>query len=71
MKFRGKINDVNLFPKLSDLKFANVINPEQMYIDVYNWLSKRNEFNHIDNRNDVQKLESKGFDKKTSFRNVK
>jgi hypothetical protein len=23
----------------------------------------------IDNRDDVQKLESKGFDKKTSFRN--
>jgi hypothetical protein len=40
-----------------------------MYNEIYNYLIAVREPNIEDNRNDIQKLESKGFDKKTSFRN--
>ena len=43
--------------------------------DIWKWitdyLSKQKDKEIVDDRNDVQKLESVGFDKKTSFRNVK
>ena len=44
---------------------------DEMYNNVYDYLIKMREPNIVDNRNDVQKLESKGFDKKSSFRNIK
>lgn len=43
--------------------------PYEIYSDVYNYLISIKEPDIKDNRNDVQKLESKGFDKKSSFRN--
>ena len=45
------------------------ISPDEMYNEIYNYLISVREPQIIDNRDDVQKLESKGFDKKTSFRN--
>ena len=39
--------------------------------EIYNFISSQYDKDIIDNRNDIQKLESAGFDKKTSFRNVK
>lgn len=42
---------------------------DEIYNNVYDYLIKMREPNIVDNRNDVQKLESKGFDKKSSFRN--
>lgn len=45
------------------------ITADEMYNNVYDYLIKMREPIVVDNRNDVQKLESKGFDKKTSFRN--
>ena len=42
---------------------------EEMYNEIYNYLIAIREPKIEDNRNDIQKLESKGFDKKTSFRN--
>jgi hypothetical protein len=59
------------FPKLSGLKVASILPAEDIYKQLYSWLSKRNESNVVDSRNDVEKLTSAGFDKKTSFRNIK
>ena len=39
--------------------------------EIYNFISSQYDKDIIDNRSDIQKLESAGFDKKTSFRNVK
>lgn len=47
----------------------SLIPAEEVYNEIYNYLISIKEPKIIDNRNDVQKLESKGFDKKTSFRN--
>ena len=60
-----------LFPRLSDLEVARIYPAEKIHQDIYNWISKRNEPVITDNRTDIQKLESAGFDKITSFRNIK
>lgn len=56
------------FPKLSDIGIASILPPDVIYTMIYNWLSAKNEFNPVDNRTDIEKLESAGFDKKSSFR---
>lgn len=47
------------------------IAPEEIWQALYDYLSSLKDKPIIDTRTDVQKLESAGFDKKTSFRNVK
>lgn len=56
-------------PILSDTWITGFIPAEEIYNNVYNYLIANREPDIQDNRNDIQKLESKGFDKKTSFRN--
>jgi hypothetical protein len=56
-------------PIFSGTWVPSFIPPEEMYNEIYNYLISVREPEIVDNRNDVQKLESKGFDKKTSFRN--
>jgi hypothetical protein len=56
-------------PIFSGTWVPSFIPPEEMYNEIYNYLISVREPQIIDNRDDVQKLESKGFDKKTSFRN--
>ena len=61
-----------LNPILSKFPFIKkYIGPEIVWQRVYDYISKRNEPEVMDNRTDVQHLESAGFDKKTSFRNIK
>lgn len=58
------------YPKLIDYNFASVIGPEEIFNTISNWLSTKitERENIIDTRTDFLKLESKGFDKKRSFR---
>lgn len=56
-------------PIIGDTWIKNFITADEIYNSIYNCLSKLKEPNIIDNRNDIQKLESCGFDKKISFRN--
>lgn len=64
-------NSVYTYPILKEFNFASVLNPKEIYLEIYSWLSKKitekeNKRNtKIDNN---QKIESKGFDPKTSFR---
>jgi len=55
---------------LSDLNVSSFIKPETMYRWIYDWLSEQRTKAEArnDNQTDIQKLESKGFDKKSSFR---
>ena len=56
--------------KLDEFNLNTFIDAETVYMYISDFLSKQKteKENHNDNRNDVQKLESFGFDKKTSFR---
>lgn len=50
--------------------FSGIIPPDDAYTAIYNYLIHKKEPIIVDNRSDVEKLLSKGFDKKTSFRKM-
>lgn len=56
-------------PILSGTWATSFLQAEEVYNEIYNYLISIKGPQIIDKRDDVQKLESKGFDKKTSFRN--
>lgn len=56
-------------PILKETWITSLISADEIYHDVYDYLIKLREPDIVDSRNDIQKLESFGFDKKTSFRN--
>lgn len=58
-----------LNPVLAESWIPAYIDATEMYNEIYNYLIAIREPQVEDNRSDVQKLESKGFDKVTSFRN--
>ena len=58
-------------PILKDLPITGLLPAEEVWQGIYDYLLKMKEPVITDNRTDVQHLESHGFDKKTSFRNVK
>lgn len=64
---RGMIEN----PILKDLPITGLLPAEEIWQGIYDYLLKMKEPKIVDNRTDVQHLESHGFDKKTSFRNVK
>lgn len=55
-------------PILKDTYITSYIDPSEIYDKLYNYLISIREKPIVDNRNDIQKLESQGFDRKTSFR---
>ena len=67
---RGYGYDFQKYPILQELNLGAFFEPKEIYNMIYSWLSeqKTKKENHIDNRTDVQKLESFGFDKSVSFR---
>jgi len=58
------------FPILSNIGLQSFLSPDKIYQMLYEWLSNRitAKENRTDNRTDIEKLLSKGFDKKISFR---
>ena len=56
-------------PILTGTWATSFLPAEEVYNEIYNYLISIKEPKIIDKRNDVQKLESHGFDKKSSFRN--
>lgn len=63
----GEAEYINV--RLSDFGIGQIISPNDMYIMISNFLTREKKI--VDNRTDVQKIESHGFDKKTSFRKIK
>lgn len=70
-KFDFKRADVISNPILKGTFIASSIPAEEIFKALYAYLSSLNDKDIIDNRTDIQKAESAGFDRKTSFRNVK
>lgn len=64
----GKIGSVINNPILINTWIPTYIPANEIYELVYEYLISEREPKINDNRTDVEKLESKGFDKKTSFR---
>jgi len=60
------------FPVLSKMNVGSILPPEVIYQMLVDWYSERNNEaeKRPDNQTDLQKLESRGFDKKESFRNI-
>ena len=58
-------------PILADTFIPKMISPTDIWHSLYEYLSSLRDKPFTDTRSDVQKLESAGFDRKTSFRNVK
>lgn len=58
-------------PVLMNSKITKLLNPEEIYLAIYSYISARNEKDIKDNRTNNEKIISNGFDTKTSFRNVK
>ena len=78
---RGKRSVVNLrittnydnyqtidLPILKNTWLTGFIKPEDIYNEIYNYLISLKNKNIEDNRTDIEKIESHGMDKKTSFR---
>lgn len=63
-------NDEIKNPNLSKTNFASIVPAEEMFLKIQDWILSTREKPIIDSRTDIQKLESAGFDKKTSFRNM-
>ena len=64
------VSNMVVNPIMAQTYIPKVIPPEEVWKAVYEYLSSQKEKPIVDMRNDIQKLESAGFDKKTSFRNV-
>ena len=61
------------YPKLCDINLNKFVKAETIYQWIYDYISSYNlkKEDYKDNRNDIEKLQSAGFDKKISFRNIK
>ena len=58
-------------PLLGQFDFIKkYIPPEEAWQKIYDCISKMNDKEIIDSRSDIEHLESAGFDRKTSFRNM-
>lgn len=58
-------------PILKDTWIPSHINANEAFTNIYEYLCSLRDTPIVDTRTDVQKVESHGFDKKTSFRNIK
>lgn len=64
----GWMSEVVKNARLSDYNFGRFVEPEEAYTKIYDFLIREPVIK--DNRTDVEKVVSAGFDKKTSFRNM-
>jgi len=62
--------DIVKFPRLSDFNIASMYSAEQIFKDLYTWIEEHKIIDKPDNRTDIEKIISAGFDKKTSFRKM-
>jgi len=58
-------------PFLKDTVIPGFVSAKDVFLNIYSYLSSKNEKKIEDNRSDILKLQSAGFDKITSFRNIK
>ena len=67
LKLKARVEN----PILIGTKYAGLVDPEKMWLSIYNYILRKNNEDIVDNRTNDEKIECAGFDKKTSFRNCK
>ncbi len=68
---RVKQSDMLPNPILIGTPITSLIPAQEVYDNLYAYISSLKDFTIIDTRTDIQKAESAGFDRKTSFRNIR
>lgn len=68
---RVKKADAISNPILKDTPITSLISSQEIYEEICAYISSLNDVEIFDMRSDVQKAEAAGFDRKTSFRNIK
>jgi hypothetical protein len=68
MDYVFSVRETILNPRLSDLNMASILPANEIYLQIGTFLSREKPV--VDNRDDNARLESAGFDKKTSFRKM-
>lgn len=68
---RIKKHDAIPNPVLAGTPITSLIPPQELYQELSNYISSLNDTEITDKRTDIQKAESAGFDRRTSFRNIK
>ena len=68
---RVKSNDAASNPILTGTPITSLISPQELYQELSNYISSLNDIETTDRRTDIQKAESAGFDRKTSFRSTR
>ena len=58
-------------PILKDTVIPRYVSAKDVFLNIYSFLSSKKDMKIEDNRNDIMKLESAGFNKIESFRNIK
>jgi hypothetical protein len=62
--------NIYLNPKLKEFRIGELISPKEMYLNLTDYFSKKDPDMPKDPK-DMNRYTAKGFDKKTSFRNIK
>ena len=71
LDIRVKREDALTNPILIGTPLTSLIPPQDIYKELCNYISSLNDIEFTDTRTDIQKAEAAGFDRKTSFRNIK
>jgi len=58
-------------PILRNTVIPGYVSAKDVFLNIYSYLSSKKDIKIDDNRSDIMKLESAGFDKIESFRNIK
>jgi hypothetical protein len=68
MGYRLNVRETIFNPRVSDFNMASILPAHEIYLQIGTFLSREKVV--VDNRSDIDRLQSAGFDKKTSFRKM-
>jgi hypothetical protein len=57
-------------PIFTDTRIPSILDAQTIYVNIFDYISSKADFDIVDTRDDVAKAVDHGFDKKTSFRNM-
>jgi hypothetical protein len=57
-------------PIFMDTKIPSILDAQTIYVNIFDYISSKADFDIVDTRDDVAKAVDHGFDKRTSFRNM-
>lgn len=67
-EIRAENNEFYKYPLLSNMRFQQVLSPQEIYLQLSAWLAPKDLV--VDNMSNKEKVVARGFDLKTSFRKM-